>query len=92
MIVGVACNVGAAVAVSGSIGFVGLIVPHVLRPLVQSQPGRLLWWSLPGGSALVLLADVLVQHLPGTQELQLGVLTALLGAPFFLYLLLKQRS
>jgi iron complex transport system permease protein len=40
----------------------------------------------------VLLADVLVQHLPGTQELQLGVLTALLGAPFFLYLLLKQRS
>ncbi len=92
LIVGVACNVGAAVAVSGSIGFVGLIVPHVLRPLVKSQPGRLLWWSLPGGSALVLLADVLVQHLPGTQELQLGVLTALLGAPFFLYLLLKQRS
>ncbi|MEI7950273.1 MAG: iron ABC transporter permease [Gammaproteobacteria bacterium] len=92
LIVGVACNVGAAVAVSGSIGFVGLIVPHVLRPLVQSQPGRLLWWSLPGGSVLVLLADVLVQHLPGTQELQLGVLTALLGAPFFLYLLLKQRS
>ncbi len=92
LIVGVACNVGAAVAVSGSIGFVGLIVPHILRPLVKSQPGQLLWWSLPGGSALVLLADVLVQHLPGTQELQLGVLTALLGGPFFLWLLLRQRS
>jgi iron complex transport system permease protein len=92
LIVGVACNVGAAVAVSGSIGFVGLIVPHVLRPMVKAQPGQLLWWSLPGGSALVLLADVIVQHLPGTQELQLGVLTALLGGPFFLWLLLRQRS
>lgn len=92
LIVGVACNVGAAVAVSGSIGFVGLIVPHLLRPLVQSSPGRLLGWSLPAGSALVLLADVVVQQLPGTQEMQLGVLTALLGGPFFLALLLRQRS
>jgi iron complex transport system permease protein len=92
LIVGVACNVGAAVAVSGSIGFVGLIVPHVLRPLVQSSPGRLLAWSLPAGSVLVLLADIAVQVLPGSQEMQLGVLTALLGAPFFLWLLLRQRG
>jgi iron complex transport system permease protein len=92
LIIGVACNIGAAVAVSGCIGFVGLIVPHLLRPLCGAQPGRLLWWSLPGGAALVLLADALVQQIPASQELQLGVLTALLGGPFFLLLLLQQRS
>jgi iron complex transport system permease protein len=91
LLLGVACNVGAAVAVSGSIGFVGLLVPHLLRALVQ-HPSRLLWWSLPAGAALVLLADVGVQALPGQQELQLGVLTALLGAPFFLLLLLRSRE
>lgn len=92
LIPGVACCVGAAVAVSGSIGFVGLMVPHLLRPLAQSQPGRLLWLSLPGGACAVLLADVIVQNLPGQQELQLGVITAALGGPFFLYLLFKQRQ
>ena len=91
LIFGVACNVGAAVAVSGSIGFVGLVVPHLLRPWTQSQPSKLLVWSIPAGSLLVLLADVLVQQIPAPQELQLGVLTALLGGPFFLLLLLRQR-
>lgn len=92
LIPGVACCVGAAVAVSGSIGFIGLMVPHLLRPLVQAQPGRLLWVSLPGGACAVLFADILVQHLPGQQELQLGVITAALGGPFFLYLLFKKRQ
>lgn len=92
LIIGVACNIGAAVAVSGCIGFVGLIVPHLLRSLCGAQPSRLLWWSVPGGAALVLLADVLVQQIPTGQELQLGVLTTLLGGPFFLLLLLQQRS
>jgi iron complex transport system permease protein len=92
LIPGVACCIGAAVAVSGNIGFIGLMVPHLLRPLVQSQPSRLLWMSLPGGAAAVLLADVLVQQLPGQQELQLGVVTAALGGPFFLWLLLKKRA
>lgn len=91
LILGVACNVGAAVAVTGSIGFVGLVVPHLLRPWTRSQPSRLLLWSIPAGAALVLLADVLVQQFPAPQELQLGVLTALLGGPFFLLLLLRQR-
>lgn len=91
IIIGVASCTGAAVAVSGSIGFVGLVVPHLLRPLAQQQPGRLLWLSLPGGAALLLLADIVVQRLPGAQELQLGVITAALGGPFFLWLLLKRR-
>ncbi|HTQ98806.1 MAG TPA: iron ABC transporter permease [Candidatus Acidoferrum sp.] len=92
LIVGVACNIGAAVAVSGSIGFVGLMVPHILRSLCTAEPSRVLRWSIPGGAVLVLLADVIVQHLPANEELPLGVLTALLGGPFFLLLLLRHRS
>lgn len=92
LIPGVACCIGAAVAVSGNIGFIGLMVPHLLRPLVRAQPSRLLGLCVPGGAAAVLLADLLVQHLPGQQELQLGVVTAALGGPFFLWLLLKKRA
>ncbi|MDY6982706.1 MAG: iron ABC transporter permease [Pseudomonadota bacterium] len=92
LIVGVACCIGASVAVSGNIGFIGLVVPHLLRPLAGAEPRRLLWLSLPGGAALLLCADVLVQALPGAQELQLGVITAALGGPFFLYLLMKRRQ
>jgi iron complex transport system permease protein len=91
LILGVACCIGASVAVSGNIGFVGLVVPHLLRPFANAEPGRLLKLALPGGAALLLLADVLVQWLPGGQELQLGVITAMLGGPFFIYLLLKRR-
>ena len=89
---GVACAVGAAVSVSGNIGFVGLVVPHLLRPYVGHQPGRLLWVSAVGGAILLLLADVLVQSLSGAVELKLGVITALVGGPFFLYLIVKTRS
>jgi iron complex transport system permease protein len=92
LILGVACCTGASVAVSGNIGFVGLVVPHLLRPLAGAEPGRLLWLALPGGAVLLLLADILVQALPGAQELQLGVVTAVLGAPFFLYLLMKRQQ
>ena len=91
VILGVACCTGAAVAVSGSIGFIGLVVPHVLRGTVRAQPGRLLLVSLPGGAVLLLLADVIVQWLPSAIELQLGVITAAIGGPFFLYLLLRKR-
>ena len=89
---GVAVGVGAAVAVSGSIGFVGLVVPHLLRGLVANRPGRLLLPSALGGALLVVAADVLVQRLPGGEELKLGVVTSLLGAPFFLALVLSARS
>ena len=88
---GVALSVGAATSVAGAIGFVGLVVPHILRPLVGERPSRLLFASLLGGAALVLIADIAVRLItPGT-ELKLGVLTALIGAPLFFHLVLKTR-
>lgn len=92
LIIGVALAVGAAVAVSGSIGFVGLVVPHVLRPLVGYQPRPLLAASALGGAALLLLADVVVQALPSQQELKLGVVTALIGGPVFLQMIYRMRG
>jgi iron complex transport system permease protein len=89
---GSALVVGAAVAVTGIIGFVGLVVPHLLRPWVQHRPGRLLLPSALGGAALLTAADCLARWLAPGQELHLGVVTALLGAPFFLYLLMQYRN
>lgn len=91
IIFGVALSVGAAVSVAGGIGFVGLVVPHMLRPFVGYQPGKLLFASALGGAVLLLAADIVVRWLSTGQELKLGVLTALIGAPFFLYLVLKTR-
>ncbi|GAB3123583.1 FecCD family ABC transporter permease [Novispirillum itersonii] len=84
---GTAAMVGAAVTVAGSIGFVGLLVPHLLRPLTGHDPARLLLPSALGGALLVCAADLVVRLLPTAQELMVGVLTALIGAPFFLLLL-----
>lgn len=92
LLLGLALCVGACVAVSGSIGFVGLVVPHLLRPLVGHRPGRLMLASALGGALLVLLADILVRQLDVARELKLGVVTSLLGGPFFLFLILKTRS
>ncbi len=91
VIAGSAAAVGSAVAVSGVIGFVGLVVPHLLRPLVGYDPGRLLPASALAGAVLVLFADVAVRLVPTGVELKLGVLTALIGAPFFLYLIFRLR-
>ena len=91
LICGTALSVGAAVAVPGAIGFVGLVVPHLLRPLVCGRPGRLLLISGLGGAALVLVADIGVRLVGVRPELKLGVVTALIGAPFFLSLLWRLR-
>lgn len=88
---GTAAAVGASVAVAGAIGFVGLVVPHLLRPLVGHRPGRLLLASGFGGAALTLAADIALRLLPIRPELKLGVVTALIGAPFFLALLWRLR-
>ena len=88
---GVGLATGAAVAVSVVIGFVGLVVPHVLRPLVGARPGALLAPSALGGAVLVLAADILVRVTPAAGEVKLGVAMAALGGPFFLALLLTLR-
>ncbi len=88
---GIGLIVGASVAVSGIIGFVGLVVPHLLRPIVGARPGALLVPSAIGGAALVLAGDITVRLLPGGSELQLGVVMSLVGAPFFFMLLASMR-
>lgn len=90
-VTGTAASVGAATAVAGAIGFIGLIVPHVLRPLVGALPSRLLPASALGGAAVLLAADIAVRVLAPGRDLKLGVLTALVGAPFFLWLVWRTR-
>lgn len=88
---GVACAVGASVAVTGVIGFVGLITPHLLRPFVGQRPGALLLPSLLGGAALVLVADMLVRVTPAAAEVKLSVAMTAIGGPFFLARLIAMR-
>jgi iron complex transport system permease protein len=84
---GTALAVGGGVAVAGAIGFVGLVVPHLLRPFVAHRPGALILPSALGGAALIAAADLATRLISGPgMPLYLGVLTALLGAPFFLWL------
>jgi len=84
--------VGSAVSVAGMIGFIGLVVPHLLRPLVRYEPARLLPVSALGGAAMLLAADIGVRLIPTNQTLKVGVLTALVGAPFFFYLIVRSRQ
>lgn len=91
LIAGAALSVGSAVAVTGAIGFVGLIVPHLLRPFVGHSPGRLLLVSGFGGAVLTLAADIGVRLVPIEPELKLGVVTALVGAPFLFSLLWRLK-
>ena len=91
IVLAVALGAGAAVAVAGVIGFVGLIVPHLMRPFTGYDPARLLIPSGIAGAGLLALADCLTRVVPGTAELKLGVLTAIVGVPFFLYLIFRER-
>jgi iron complex transport system permease protein len=88
---GTALAVGAGVAVAGVVGFVGLVVPHLLRPWVGHLPSQLMLPSFLAGSILTLLADTAIRLMPAGPELKLGVVTALLGAPFFIRLILRLR-
>lgn len=92
VILGVGLCVGASVAVSGVIGFVGLIVPHLLRRVVGERPSALLIPSALGGAVLTLTADALVRLTPGVGEVRLGIAMALIGAPFFLWMMLRVRG
>lgn len=92
VVIGAACCVGAGVAVAGAIGFVGLVVPHLLRPFVGHEPGRLLVPSALGGATLLLASDTAIRVSTTGAELKLGVVTALIGAPFFLRLIVRTRQ
>ena len=91
LVSGVGLTVGAGVAVAGIIGFVGLIVPHLVRPFTDRLPSSLIVPSALAGGCLVLAADSVVRILPLMIELRLGIALSLLGAPFFLWLLLRMR-
>jgi iron complex transport system permease protein len=91
VIAGVALGVGGAVAVSGAIGFIGLVAPHLMRPLIGYDPGRLMLPSALTGAALLLAADIGVRIIPSTTDIKVGVLTAMIGVPFFLYLIVRER-
>ncbi|MFC3100455.1 iron ABC transporter permease [Altererythrobacter lauratis] len=92
VVLGTALGVGAATAVAGVIGFVGLVVPHLLRPVLGHRPRLLVPMSALGGGLLLLLADIAVRLVTPGAELKLGVVTALVGAPFFLWLVLRSRG
>jgi len=91
VVAGVALAVGSATAIAGVIGFVGLVVPHLVRPFVENRPGRLLLASGLAGASLTLAADIAVRLIPSRPELQLGVVTAIVGAPFLFGLIWRLR-
>ncbi|MBV9989731.1 MAG: iron ABC transporter permease [Alphaproteobacteria bacterium] len=89
VILGVALATGAATAAAGAVSFVGLVVPHLIRPFTDQRPSLLLLPSALGGALLVTASDVLVRSIDPGEQLRLGVVTAMLGAPFFFWLILK---
>jgi iron complex transport system permease protein len=91
VLAGTALCVGAATSVTGAIGFVGLLAPHLVRPFVGHEPRRVLLPAALAGALLLLVADIGTRLLPFDQELKLGVLTGLTGTPFFLWLVLRLR-
>jgi iron complex transport system permease protein len=97
VVIAVALGVGAAVAVAGSIGFIGLVAPHLVRRRVGSDPARVCLPAALMGAALLLAADVAVRLIPANPnataiELKLGVVTALIGVPFFLMMIFRERQ
>ncbi|MCC5855490.1 MAG: iron ABC transporter permease [Idiomarina sp.] len=91
LLLGTALLVGSCVAMTGVIGFVGLIVPHLMRRWVAADPGKLLLSSGLAGAVFLLWADMLVQWLPTPSELRVGVVLTLFGGPFFLWILLRGK-
>ncbi|MBX2806672.1 MAG: iron ABC transporter permease [Hyphomicrobiales bacterium] len=91
-IFGVALGVGSSVAVSGVIGFIGLITPHLVRPFVGYDPARVHLPAMLAGAALLLAADIATRLIPSTGEIRIGVLTSLIGVPFFIWLVVKHRN
>ncbi|WP_457089710.1 FecCD family ABC transporter permease [Microvirga sp. P5_D2] len=92
VVAGAAIGTGASVAVAGSIGFVGLVAPHLVRPFAGYDPARTLVPSGLAGAALLLAADCAVRLIPSQTEVKIGVLTAILGVPFFLWVIARRKA
>lgn len=92
IVLGVACALGGAVSVSGAIGFVGLVAPHLVRDRVKGDPKAVLWPAALTGAALTLGADMVARLVPAPTELKVGALTALMGVPFFLAIIARRRG
>jgi iron complex transport system permease protein len=92
VLLGTALAVGAATSVTGAIGFIGLLAPHLVRSAVGYEPRRVLWPAALCGAVLLLIADIATRVLPLDQELKLGVLTGLVGSPFFMWLVWRMKS
>jgi iron complex transport system permease protein len=92
VVIGVALATGAATAAAGAVSFVGLVVPHLLRRFYGYEPARLIWPSALGGASLVTAADVGIRLVSPDEKLLLGVVTALIGAPFFVWLIVRLRA
>ena len=83
---------GAAVAISGVIGFVGIVAPHIVRPFVRHDPADLVWPSALLGGGLIALADLILRLAPLDQELRLGVMVSMIGAPIFILIAARSRG
>lgn len=92
IVIGLSLAIGAVIPVTGIIGFIGLVVPHILRPFTGYLPSRLLVPSALTGAILLLIADLFVRLLSSGQELRIGVLTSIIGGPFFVALIIKHRK
>jgi len=91
VVIGVALGVGAAVSVAGAISFVGLVAPHLVRRFYGFDPTRILLPSALTGAALLIASDIAVRLVPGAIEIKIGVVTALIGVPFFLAMIFHER-
>lgn len=90
VILGASLAVGGVTAITGMVGFIGLLSPHLVRPFVGNEPRLTLIWSPIFASVIVLVADIAIRLLPTTNELRLGVVTTLIGAPLFLYVIFRR--
>jgi iron complex transport system permease protein len=89
---GTALAIGASTAVTGVVGFIGLVAPHLMRPLLGHQPSRILFPAALSGALLLLFADIATRLIHVGTELKLGVLTSLIGTPFFFWLVVRLRK
>jgi iron complex transport system permease protein len=92
VILGAGLMTGAAVSIAGAVGFVGIVAPHIVRPFVGHDPGRALIPSALFGAFLLVMADLITRLIPSAQEIKLGVIVALVGAPVFIVIALRQRD